>query len=996
MVVSHSPVSQMMENDLRMAQAAGFDPENEGVDYDEFLQAIQHPDSETGKATIETSREAFEMFQMFVEDIRRLQDTFAAKLELALNPKDNYNIDIQWRPTQERAIQAFIAALRSRQHRLVFEIPTGGGKSMLFGVLARCYYDACTELGIDPGEIVTLTSRINLTKQMVGDITQEEVDEEAEESEDDPLELGDLMIWMKDVLDPETQLRVIAGKTSRDPKQLEKEAILTVATYQGNRPGTAADRFKRKVGLVLNDETHNLTEAQKNTQNGAFGGAFFVGGSATVMGPNRDPFDFYEAKLSEEPHPGWKERLTFFESIQRMVENRELKSMRYIEAETKIDMSGCRSKNRDTLIQREAEDILAHNIELAKDFLREVFLGDYPILETVGTKQIHERQWLIAVPRVRIARELAEFVNQEIAPVLGDKFEIGFVASHVDGEMEEEEFEEVITQVKNGEIRVITSCKKAGEGLDVPPFNGFLCLWPLGVNSEWMLKQLLGRCLRINPDSPEDDLLVIDGALQSERHNLASVLGIIGVYRAMSGGLIAAPKEHREVESQIFILRKNGFTWEEIWKRLTQRQREIAPYVEDHIHNEGTGTPEEIPSGAGLAIDEIKFINKTEVLFAMASKDKEQLLDYIRLAITQEYPHIQSIEDLDRYLKTLRGTILTTNRFDRIGSWMDLISMVLGERHDKLPGSVQTRFLETLKHLYVKGEIVEREMDDTALKTCENYCLREFFVIPRISVVKTLDGKGNPYFEAQATVSTHYDREISTPIIKARHRSTARALVAESLQESLEAEIQLEFHWNKRSPDMLEQVCTFYGLGDQTYKVDKAKTPSGKKIYTCEAGISKLKARSGTVYASTEEAARAIAAEMLIPSNLQTYNEDEDIMHPEDEKTSTTKLKQLETIIKQRRSGQIKILAVPGIQVDGETHWGCKARYGTVTTKMHFSRKKKVAEEQAKLELLTLVELIQEVEREEAQMNEMLSAFNGAGRKKMKKKKSAGALPFLN
>lgn len=120
--------------------------------------------------------------------------------------------------------------------------------------------------------------------------------------------------------------------------------------------------------------------------------------------------------------------------------------------------------------------------------------------------------------------------------------DFGVPAKHVDGTMKDEERRAILDQFSKGEIRVITNVMVLTEGFDCPELSCVLMVRP--TQSRSLYVQAVGRGTRLFPG--KEDCLVIDFAGNSNRHQLVTLLSIIG-----------SPQEQEEVK------RTKGITYEE-------------------------------------------------------------------------------------------------------------------------------------------------------------------------------------------------------------------------------------------------------------------------------------------------------------------------------------------------------------------------------------------------------------------------------------------------
>lgn len=509
----------------------------------------------------------------------KIREYFIKQLRKTLDPK-KYGIRREWKQTQREALEAIIQTFEEWYTRPLIEVPTGIGKSMLWGAIVRAYYDTLRKFGLmNEYEIVIFTSRIHIADQMIGVSAKKS---SANEIEDEPLEYGDVKMWLPKLSDD--HIRILAGR-SNSSKEAKKNAVLTIMCYQGLSPKTLDQIYSKKVGLGILDESHRATNRVRIVLDNKMPSAFFIGGSATTKGPAmNNPFKFFEAIQSGDENgraPSYQERLAYCASILDCIERRELKPVRYINGRTRIDLSSLPPATRN-LPEKAAGKLIAKNLPLMKQLLEELFLGDYPVLKVVGTKSVIDRKWLVFVERIKIAEKLAEFCNTELQPLLVKRYgkQLQFKADYVSGTMSINEFNERMINYRNNTTTIMFSSDKLGEGADVPEINGIFSLRAYGAQALWKAIQEMGRGVR---HIEGDDLLMVDGIFKSQKHEIASALTIFGVNSYVNGGLVAGYSGERDVETKVFTLLKEGKTWKEVWRKLLKEEKELVPFIRQYL-----------------------------------------------------------------------------------------------------------------------------------------------------------------------------------------------------------------------------------------------------------------------------------------------------------------------------------------------------------------------------------------------------------------------------
>ncbi len=559
-------------------------------------------------------------FMISLLEVEKIRDYFITQLKKTLNPLQ-YGIERPWRQTQREALQAIIKAFEHWFTRPLVEIPTGAGKSMIWGAIIRAFYDTLRVFGVEEKfEITLFTSRINIADQMIGLPALL-----SEDDDDEPLIYGDVKMWLPMFSDDD--IRILAGR-SGSSKEFEKNAKVTLACYQGLTTKTVDILYKKKAGLVVCDESHRVTDRIRIILENKMHTAFFVGGSATTKGQRwNNPFIFFEAIKPEEENGEivpYHERLAYHASILECINRRELKPVRYINARTYIDLTSVKSQTRELPVQQTAK-VVAKNIPIMKAILEELFVKDNEVLTAVGAKSVIDRKWLVFVDRIKIAEELSFFCNNELKQLIDEKHGDGvnFIADYVSGEIGMTEFNRRMDRYHNNETTIMFTSEKLGEGADVPEINGILSFRPYSVSALWKSVQEIGRGTRFIPG---EDLLVVDGVFKSERHEIGSLLSIFGVNIYLNGGLVAGYTGQREVEMKIFTLLKQGLTWKKVWESLTDEEKELAGFIRGYL-GQGVYGPEQINLKELIPVKSIEFIENKSVKSHELMKEKGNLIE---------------------------------------------------------------------------------------------------------------------------------------------------------------------------------------------------------------------------------------------------------------------------------------------------------------------------------------------------------------------------------
>ncbi|MGF1488953.1 MAG: helicase-related protein, partial [Prochloraceae cyanobacterium] len=110
---------------------------------------------------------------------------------------------------------------------------------------------------------------------------------------------------------------------------------------------------------------------------------------------------------------------------------------------------------------------------------------------------------------------------------------------HVDGSTPIKDREKIYSQLAAGEIKVLSSCMALTEGFDVPSVEAIVLARP--TLSKALYFQMVGRGLRLSPQTDKHDCLVLDFAGNVERHGFIEDLKLVSLDNGKSSGIGNAP-----------------------------------------------------------------------------------------------------------------------------------------------------------------------------------------------------------------------------------------------------------------------------------------------------------------------------------------------------------------------------------------------------------------------------------------------------------------------
>lgn len=118
---------------------------------------------------------------------------------------------------------------------------------------------------------------------------------------------------------------------------------------------------------------------------------------------------------------------------------------------------------------------------------------------------------------------------------------VGIPSAYVCGATPAKQTDQIYRQFADGEILVLASCMKVVEGFDVPSTSAALLCRP--TNSPALHFQMLGRVLRLSPETGKLDAIVLDQAGNLVRHGFVEDIKSISLEPASEPQAIEAPKK---------------------------------------------------------------------------------------------------------------------------------------------------------------------------------------------------------------------------------------------------------------------------------------------------------------------------------------------------------------------------------------------------------------------------------------------------------------------
>lgn len=305
-------------------------------------------------------------------------------------------------------------------------------------------------------------------------------------------------------------LRIGVVKAERDDHQDVDVIVASIQTLAVERRRNAIG----DIGMVIVDECHHAaarTYMEVLRHFGAWDGVPVAGFTATMTRT--------DGGLAEV----WQE-VVFTLDILEMIEDGYL-----------CDVRG----KRITVPGLDLDSVKTRNGDLQEGQLGQA-LDDSGAAEVVAEAyRLHagDRPGVVFTPTVETAQSMAEAFTAA-----------GIPAAAVWGDMPKDDRAAVLEQYKAGTVRVLTNCMVLTEGFDAPWTSCVVIARP--TKSAGLYCQMVGRALRLSPETGKTDALVLDVMGASTRHKLASIVDLTGREVVMTGEEQTLREAVRETEEK--------------------------------------------------------------------------------------------------------------------------------------------------------------------------------------------------------------------------------------------------------------------------------------------------------------------------------------------------------------------------------------------------------------------------------------------------------------
>lgn len=342
------------------------------------------------------------------------------------------------RPYQTQAVEAVVAARRRGVRRMLLALPTGAGKTVIFSELIRkARFD-----------VLVLAHRDELLSQ-------------AKEKIEAALARGN-----------DTR-RV---EVERGQNRASSKARVIVASIRSLHEGRIGSVLSgRDIRLVIYDECHHaVADANRSVLESI--GVFEPDWPGTLVG--------FTATTRRADGRGLKEvfqEIVAERSLQEMIADGYLRSLRGVRIETKISLSEVpvRGDDYDLIPLEDAVDVESRNLLVARSII----------------ELCRDRRTIAFCVGVRHAENLCSALNS-----------LGLRSGMVCGEMPKPDRIRALRMFREGQFQVLTNVGVLTEGFDDPGVSAIAMVRP--TRSESLYLQCVGRGMRLGPGAK--DCLVLD------------------------------------------------------------------------------------------------------------------------------------------------------------------------------------------------------------------------------------------------------------------------------------------------------------------------------------------------------------------------------------------------------------------------------------------------------------------------------------------------------
>ena len=194
------------------------------------------------------------------------------------------------------------------------------------------------------------------------------------------------------------------------------------------------------------------------------------------------------------------EEIVFSRTLPEMIGAGYLSPVAGFRVETDVDLSRVKTRMGDFVVSHLSQAV---NVEQRNRLVVDVFRS-----------RLKERQSLCFCVDVAHAHSLAKAFNAG-----------GIAAGAVTGDMDHSERTKILTDFREGRIRVLANCMVLTEGYDEPSVEGIILARP--TKSTLLYTHMIGRGTRLHPG--KENVTVIDIVDATREHSLTTLPGLFGL-----------------------------------------------------------------------------------------------------------------------------------------------------------------------------------------------------------------------------------------------------------------------------------------------------------------------------------------------------------------------------------------------------------------------------------------------------------------------------------
>ena len=276
----------------------------------------------------------------------------------------------------------------------------------------------------------------------------------------------------------------------------------------------------------------------------------------------------------------------------------------------------------------------------------------------------------------------------------------GIKAMSIDSTLDKKEREKVFNKFKNGEINVITNVGICTTGLDIPSIDSLILARP--TKSKSLFVQMVGRSLRLSPETYKEDALIIDIADNTNRHSLINCKTIFDIE---NGETPIEAEQRRNKEEKEKIERKKKEEELRLQQEEEMRLQEIELFNEtvNNILNNSTldwfttrinGT---LVACLSSTINNTYVIRKEENIFKCYLYKQKPYFDY-DFELLEENDNLQELQETIENIALEEGS----NFISKSASWK--YEKATQKQIDASKGKLHLGDLKWYSHVFFCGK----------------------------------------------------------------------------------------------------------------------------------------------------------------------------------------------------------------------------------------------------------------------------------------------------